>query len=205
MKHPPLIRKLCHFFTPQVLDVVPNFSPRLSFHYLFLNLILSAVLYGLWNYRTSFFFLPSNGLTVLLRIVEGEGCTELGKRTCWRSSPREQTPSPCRYQGREGLWRHETTHLPKSWARWWTRVRSSWRRRPCSWRSAARWERSGTTCGCLKSKTNEAIEKTITCFLLQQGCKPFLTKAGLPIATWRTKGPRDLSLRELKLGRHPSF
>ena len=66
------------------------------FHYLFLNPVIYAFLYGLFNCRTSLYFFPSNTLThyvvALLRIADNIWPEELGRWTGRRSSPMEQIP-----------------------------------------------------------------------------------------------------------------
>ena len=83
---------------PLVLDAIPNFFPRLSFHYLFLIPVLSPVLYGLVETTElpSISFLQ-NTLThcvaALLRIVDSVRRKELGRQSERRSSLMEQTPA----------------------------------------------------------------------------------------------------------------
>ena len=66
----------------------------LCFLHLFLNPILSAVLYDLCIYRASFYFRPLNTLThcmaALLGIVNGVQRKELGRQTGKRIRPRYQ-------------------------------------------------------------------------------------------------------------------
>ena len=58
------------------------------------------------NYRTSFYFLPSNPFTyckaTLVRIVDNVQHKNLGRQTNRRSSPMELAPTPSWYQGRGG-------------------------------------------------------------------------------------------------------
>ena len=113
-------RKLCSFKSPgffqlrlpstfHMLAVPLLYQPHESWimgltSFLFPTAFLSATLYGLGNYRTSFYFLPSNTFThcmaALLRMVNGIQGKELWSQTGRRPSPMEHTHTPSWYQGR---------------------------------------------------------------------------------------------------------